>query len=164
MSLINLLAAYYVTGILICIATPVITKHAAAVLEGARSSPWKHILALLVLAPLWPLVLYLLIGHFRSNTAHPPVQTEQDAMRHLIQNNLGQALSISEIEKLEVITDPAHMCPTEPFGFFNVRWEELKKSHQDGDELKSFSFSHDRGVYQGYALMRCASVISHIFT
>lgn len=82
---------------------------------------------------------------------------------------LLEELSIEEIEAREIVQDPLHAVPTEPFGHLHAVWAELIEKLKPRDELWSFRAEwHDRwgvpDLRTGYVIWRRGRPVGHILT
>ena len=82
---------------------------------------------------------------------------------------LLEKLNIEDVEAREIVQDPLHAVPTEPFGHLHAVWAELIEKLKPRDELWSFRAEwHDRwgvpDLRTGYVIWRRGRPVGHILT
>lgn len=91
------------------------------------------ILAAILLVPIWPVVVYMKIQDLLRN------DFREEREFAVEREHLLKRLTVQEIERREVVTDPLKAAPELPFGHLNAAWQEFLNGLAEGTELWSFS-------------------------
>ena len=80
--------------------------------------------------------------------------------------NLGDVLSIKEIEEREMIEDPLNAVPRLPFGFLNHAWIVFKRRHPRARDFRPFDVMQEGSseTLAGYALVKDGKVVDEFFS
>lgn len=104
-------------------------------------------LGLIVGSLVWPFLIYTHLNSYFN----PPFKPEAFAIK---EEDLIEAMSISEIEDKEVIDDPLNAVLKVPFGHLNNKWEEFKVNNSPSTlwSLKSeYEDYSGVAIKEGYA-------------
>lgn len=90
-------------------------------------------------------------------------------LRRMQRRHLREAMTVAQIEALEVVADPLGGVSNQPFGHLHGHWQRLRKRQIWGDRFWSFKLRpEDCGGElaggKGYVLMRWGRPIAHIWT
>ncbi len=80
-----------------------------------------------------PLLGYLALEKYRE------YKEERNKNFRIQRNNLKRYFSISEIEKLEYVSDPLNAVPSQPFGHLNSAWKKYTECIKKDDLIYEFS-------------------------
>ena len=95
------------------------------------------VLAAILVVVVWPVAIYLKVKElFQKKESYVSPEELEFAVES---EHLLERLTVEEIERLEVITDPLKAAPDLPFGHLNAAWQEFLQGKADGVELWSFS-------------------------
>lgn len=85
----------------------------------------------------WPVVVYVTVKEMRQGTAGTGIEKEREFS--VERQHLQECLTVQEVERREVVTDPLKAVPELPFGHLNRAWQEFLTGYAAGSELWSFS-------------------------
>ena len=86
---------------------------------------------------IWPVTVYMKVKErFQKKGSDGFPEEREFAVEH---EHLYERLTVQEIERREIVTDPLKAAPESPFGHLNSAWHDFLKSHANGAELWSFS-------------------------
>lgn len=94
---------------------------------------------------IWPVALFLQIREILAYRANPPSPTtptrppKEFKKCAITRNDLGQQLTIQEIEERERVIDPMGAVPDVPFGFLNSGWLHFIAKVTPRDSIWAFS-------------------------
>lgn len=92
--------------------------------------------AIFVLA-VWPVPIYMKLKEMRQKKeSYVPTEDREFAVER---EHLLERLTVQEIERREVVTDPLNAAPQLAFGHLHAAWREFLQAIADGSELWSFS-------------------------
>ncbi len=80
------------------------------------------------------------------------------------QQHLQELLTIQEIEKREIVTDPLKAVPELPFGHLHEAWQKFLKDQPDDGELWSFSARTNRTLREGYVMIKGGALGAYFLT
>ena len=95
------------------------------------------VLTTIFLVALWPIASYMMAKDFFQKKYNE--ELPEDKKFSLGSEHLLQPLTVEEIEKREIVTDPLRAVPQLPFGHLNAAWGDFLKNREIGSELWSFS-------------------------
>lgn len=95
------------------------------------------VLAAILVAAVWPVAVYMKIKEMLKKKDGADVEEEREFA--VERQHLLERLTLQEVEKREVVTDPLKAAPELPFGHLNAAWKEFLNGQADGGELWSFS-------------------------
>ena len=95
------------------------------------------VLAAILVVAVWPVAIYMKVKEMlqKKESYVSPEEREFAVERE----HLLERLTVQEIERREVVTDPLKAAPDLPFGHLNAAWQEFLQGKPDGAELWSFS-------------------------
>jgi hypothetical protein len=101
----------------------------------------NHVVAPVLVAILiviaWPVALYVKAKEiFPKGDGGNVVPSQEFAVER---SDLQERLTVQEIERREMVSDPLNAVPTLPFGHLNCAWKQLLSSLAEESELWSFS-------------------------
>ena len=96
-------------------------------------------------------------------------EVEEEREFAVERKDLLERLTVQEVEKREVVTDPLKAAPELPFGHLHAAWKEFLKGHAEGGELWSFSARWQttwgrKELRSGYVLVENGSPRTHFLT
>lgn len=94
-------------------------------------------LATTLVVALWPVASYMKVKEMFQRKAGSVIEEEREFA--VERQYLQERLTVQEVERREVVTDPLKAVPELPFGHLNMAWQEFLDSHATGGELWSFS-------------------------
>lgn len=115
----------------------------------------------------WPVAVFMKV---RELAVPRPVEaTPEPAEFHVTREHLLREMSIEEIEKSEMVSDPLGAAPPLPFGHLNGPWSHFKSGLAPDNTVWYFSAPWDDGwgspeVREGYVIVRTDGVGSHFMT
>jgi hypothetical protein len=95
------------------------------------------VLAAILLVAVWPVAVYLKVKEMIKKKDCADV--EEDREFTVERQHLLERLTVQEIEKREVVTDPLKAVPDLPFGHLHGAWREFLAGHPESGELWSFA-------------------------
>ena len=122
--------------------------------------------AILVLAAL-PVAVYMKIKAMLKKQDGAVVEKKGEFA--VERQHLLELLTLQEIEKREVVTDPLKAVPELPFGHLNAAWKAFLDGHADGGELWSFSAQWQttrqrKELRLGYVVAQNGAPCAHFLT
>ena len=125
------------------------------------------ILAAILVVAVWPVAVYMKAKEMFKKKDDAEVEEEREFA--VERQHLLERLTVQEVEKREVVTDPLRAAPELPFGHLNAAWKEFLKGHADGGELWSFSARWQttwgrKELRSGYVLVQNGSPGAHFLT
>ncbi|MEI6116394.1 MAG: hypothetical protein WCP99_17735, partial [Burkholderiales bacterium] len=94
-------------------------------------------LTIIFIVILWPIAFVVTVKMLITKAAPDTGPEEQEFT--VDRDHLLDRLTIQEIEKREVVTDPLDAVPEFPFGHLNAAWTAFLEYHTEGDVLWSFT-------------------------
>lgn len=94
------------------------------------------VLAAILVVAVWPVAVYMKIKELLKKKEGAEVEEEREFT--VERQHLQERLTVQEIEKREVVTDPLKAVPELPFGHLSAAWKEFLNGHADGGALWSF--------------------------
>ena len=95
------------------------------------------VLAAILVVAVWPVAVYMKVKEMlqkKESNGFPEEREFAVEREHLLER-----LTVQEIERREVVTDPLKAAPDLPFGHLHAAWQEFLQGKADGAELWSFS-------------------------
>lgn len=108
-------------------------KHSYRILDNVVA---PILIAILVLA-VWPLVVYINVKETRQTTGGTGIAKEREFAVEC--QHLQERLTVQEVERREVVTDPLKAVSELPFGHLNTAWKEFLNGYAEATELWSFT-------------------------
>ena len=125
------------------------------------------VLAAILVVAVWPVAIYMKVKEMlqKKESYVSPEEREFAVERE----HLLERLTLQEIERREVVTDPLKAAPDLPFGHLNAAWQEFLQGKADGAELWSFSAQWQttwgrKELRSGYVLVESGSPGAHFLT
>lgn len=115
----------------------------------------------------WPAAVFIKV---REMVVPKPVEPEPEPAEFCVtREHLLREMTIEEIEKEEMISDPLGAVPPLPFGHLNAAWSRFKSRLAPGDAVWRFSAPWDDRwgtpeVHEGYVIVRSDGVGAHFVT
>lgn len=114
---------------------------------------------------IWPVALFLQIREilaYRANPPNPATLTRPPKVFKkfaITRNDLGQQLTVQEIDERERVIDPMGAVPDVPFGFLNSGWLRFMAKAKPKDSIWTFSTQWMNRNWQqeqrsGYVILR----------
>lgn len=127
------------------------------------------LLGLLLATIVWPVTASVLIWALIEPRFHKPFEPPTRPVFAPTLADLGTAMTVDEIEAVELITDPFDAVPQLPFGHLNEAWLAFRQKLHPDTTLRHFSshWTHDwNGTvkYEGYAEVRNGKIMSFVTT
>ena len=113
------------------------------------------ILAAILVIAVWPVAVYMEAKEMFNKKDSAKVEEEREFA--VEREHLLERLTVQEIERREVVTDPLKAAPDLPFGHLNAAWQEFLQGKADGAEL--WSFSAQWQTTWGRKELRCGYVV-----
>ena len=113
------------------------------------------VLAAILVVAVWPVAVYMKVKEMlqkKESNGFPEEREFAVEREHLLER-----LTVQEIERREVVTDPLKAAPDLPFGHLNAAWQEFLQGKADGAEL--WSFSAQWQTTWGRKELRCGYVV-----
>lgn len=126
------------------------------------------VLAALLVVVVWPAAVYMKAMEMFKNKDGAEVEEEREFA--VERQHLLERLTVQEVEKREVVTDPLKAAPELPFGHLHAAWKEFLSGHSEGGgELWSFSARWQttwgrKELRSGYVLVQNGSPGAHFLT
>ena len=95
------------------------------------------VLAAILVVAVWPVAVYMKAKEMLQKKDGTEIEKEREFA--VERQHLQERLTVQEVERREVVTDPLKAVPELPFGHLNAAWQEFLNGHVDGGELWSFS-------------------------
>lgn len=95
------------------------------------------VLAAILVVAVWPVAVYMKIKEMLKKKDGGDAEEEREFA--VERQHLLERLTVQEVEKREVVTDPLKAAPELPFGHLNAAWKEFLNGQGDSGELWSFS-------------------------
>ena len=99
------------------------------------------VLAAILVVAVWPVAVYMKAKEMFKKKEGTEVEEEREFA--VERKDLLERLTVQEVEKREVVTDPLKGAPELPFGHLHAAWKEFLKGQAEGGELWSFSSFND---------------------
>lgn len=124
-------------------------------------------LAAIPVVAVWPVVVCMIARQMLKKKDGAGVAANREfavEYQHLLER-----LTVQEVEKRELVTDPLHAVPELPFGHLHGAWSEFLNGHPEGGELWSFSARWQttwgrKELRLGYVLVQNGSPGAHFLT
>lgn len=124
-------------------------------------------LAAFLVVAVWPVAVYMKVKVMmkkKESNGFPEEREFAVEREHLLER-----LTVKEIERREVVTDPLRAAPELPFGHLNAAWQDFLKGHADGAELWSFSARWQttwgrKELRRGYVVVQDGAPGAHFLT
>lgn len=95
------------------------------------------LLAAILVVAVWPIAVLMKGKELIKEKHYPKIEEKPEfAVEH---KHLLEQLTVQEVERREIVTDPFEAVPELPFGHLNAAWKAFLDAHIDGSELWSFS-------------------------
>lgn len=125
------------------------------------------VLAAILVIAVWPVAVYMKAKEPFKRKGGAEVEEEREFA--VERQHLQERLTVQEVEKREVVTDPLHAVPDLPFGHLHGAWKEFLNGHTEGGELWSFSARWQtawgrKELRSGYVLVQNGSPGAHFLT
>lgn len=132
------------------------------------------LVASLVVA-IWPLAIYMGAMEMRKKMRNKKKITTDVPRREEVRafavehEHLLERLTVGEIEKRELVTDPFKAVPDLPFGHLHAAWKIFLGGHAESDVLWSFSAHWQtkwgpKELRSGYVIVRDGTPGAHFLT
>ena len=95
------------------------------------------VLAAILVVAVWPVAVSMKVKEMLQTKERNGFPEEREFA--VEREHLLERLTVQEIERREVVTDPLKAAPDLPFGHLNAAWQEFLQGKADGAELWSFS-------------------------
>lgn len=124
-------------------------------------------LAAILVVAVWPVAVYMKVKEMLQKKDSTEIEDEREFA--VERQHLQERLTVQEIERREVVTEPLKAAPELPFGHLNAAWQEFLNGHVDGGELWSFSARWQttwgrKELRSGYVVVRDGSPGAHFLT
>ena len=128
---------------------------------------WLSLISLALVIVFWPVAVLMFAKSSFDKSRREKAATA--AAFRISKDNLVEKLTISEIEKREMVSDPHNAVPDLPFGHLNKPWVNYLDELQPDGEIWSFSMKWEyewSGAHkvEGYAAFRDGHVGPHFIT
>ena len=125
------------------------------------------ILAAILVVAVWPVAVYMKAKEMFKKKDDAEVEEEREFA--VERKDLLERLTVQEVEKREVVTDPLKAAPELPFGHLHAAWKEFLKGQAEGGELWSCSARWQttwgrKELRSGYVLVENGSPRTHFLT
>jgi hypothetical protein len=123
-------------------------------------------IAALAFVAAWPVAI---VVYLRQSRIHEvDIVVEEDRGFVVRREQLVERLTVAEVERRELVSDPLKAAPELPFGHLNARWRRFRAEIRRQDELWSFTApwteSWQKQVMTGYVLVRGGEPGPYIFS
>lgn len=123
-------------------------------------------LAAILVVAVWPLGVYMKVKEIMKKESNGFPDEREFAVER---EHLLERLTVQEIERREVVTDPLRAAPELPFGHLNAAWQGFLKGQVDDAELWSFSTRWHttwgrKELRRGYVVVQDGSPGAHFLT
>ena len=95
------------------------------------------VLAAILVVAVWPVAVYMKAKEMLQKKDGTEIEKEREFA--VERQHLQERLTVQEVERREVVTDPLKAVPELPFGHLNRAWQEFLTGYAAGSELWSFS-------------------------
>lgn len=143
-------------------------------LKSRDETRWKRIARTIIL----PLTAIIIVVSVWPVFAVTEAKEHYDERRRLAERNrtfevhlrdLGESLSVADVEKREVVADPLGATPHLAFGHLNAAWTKFKGGITHEDHLRPFDAVWTSPTWQkerrtGYACVHRRKVTRYFFT
>lgn len=124
-------------------------------------------LAAILVVAVWPVAVCMKLKELLKKKEGAEVEEEREFT--VERQHLQERLTVQEIEKREVVTDPLRAAPELPFGHLNAAWKEFLYGHADGVALWSFSAQWQttwgrKELRSGYVMVQDGAPGAHFLT
>lgn len=123
------------------------------------------LIAVVVVAIAWPIALLMQARMWLGRDEGESVATDSDTdtESRILKEHLLERLSLDEVERRELVSDPLDAVPDAPFGHLHARWVEFRAALGPGDEVWSFSACGESGWNRteervGYVVVRPSGI------
>ena len=125
------------------------------------------VLAAILVVAVWPVAVYMKAKEMLQKKDGTEIEKEREFA--VERQHLQERLTVQEVERREVVTDPLKAVPELPFGHLNAAWQEFLNGHVDGGELWSFSARWQttwgrKELRSGYVVVRDGAPCAHFLT
>ena len=125
------------------------------------------VLAAILVVAVWPVAVYMKAKEMLQKKDGTEIEKEREFA--VERQHLQERLTVQEVERREVVTDPLKAVPELPFGHLNAAWQEFLNGHVDGGELWSFSARWQttwgrKELRSGYVVVRDGAPCAHLLT
>ena len=113
------------------------------------------VLTSVLVVTVWPVAVYMGVKKLfqkKERDVLPEKRVFAVEREHLLER-----LTLQEIERREVVSDPLKAVPDLPFGHLNAAWQEFLQGKVDGTEL--WSFSEQLQTTWGRKELRCGYLV-----
>jgi hypothetical protein len=93
----------------------------------------------------WPVALYMKLKDWIRSNDERESGDNPDKRFSVLKSYLKERLSLQEIERREMVTDPLHAVPALPFGHLHSTWCAFTQDLTPDSELWSFSTTWENG-------------------
>lgn len=117
----------------------------------------------------WPVALFLQLREILHHLKNPPAKQLVFREFSIARGDLGQQVTVEEIEEHESIFDPLGAVPAIPFGHLNAGWLSFKAKLTPHDSIWTFSrqWMNREWKYEertGYVILRDDRIGSYFLT
>jgi len=125
------------------------------------------VLAAILVVAVWPVAVYMKIKEMLKKKDGGDAEEEREFA--VERQHLLERLTVQEVEKREVVTDPLKAAPELPFGHLNAAWKEFLNGQGDSGELWSFSARWQttwgrKEIRSGYVMVQNGAPGAHFLT
>jgi hypothetical protein len=125
------------------------------------------VLAAILVVAVWPVAVYMKVKEMLKKKDGAGVEEEREFA--VERQHLLERLTVQEVEKREVVTDPLKAAPELPFGHLNGAWKQFLDGQPEGGELWSFSARWQttwgrKELRSGYVMVQNGAPGAHFLT
>ena len=125
------------------------------------------VLAAILVVAVWPVAVYMKVKEMLKKKDGAGVEEEREFA--VERQHLLERLTVQEVEKREVVTDPLKAAPELPFGHLNGAWKQFLNGKPDCGELWSFSARWQttwgrKELRSGYVMVQNGAPGAHFLT
>lgn len=124
------------------------------------------VIAGVAIVAVWPIAIAFAIYFYRRKNNEEAAVTSLEPDHFTVKtSDLMERMTIQEVEKTEIVSDPLQAVPPVPFGHLNRAWLDFKRQIQADDEIWSFqarwgNYRSPTAVRSGYASLRQGAVVT----
>ena len=99
------------------------------------------LIAVVVVAIAWPIALFMQarVWLLRDEGESVAKEPDPESKSAVLKEHLLERLSLDEVARRELVSDPLNAVPDVPFGHLHARWVEFRAALGPEDEIWSFS-------------------------
>jgi hypothetical protein len=125
------------------------------------------VLAAILVVAVWPVAVYMKVKEMFKKKDGTGIEEEREFA--VERQHLLERLTLQEVEKREMVTDPLKAVPVLPFGHLNGAWKQFLDGQPEGGELWSFSARWQttwgrKELRSGYVIVQNGAPGAHFLT